>query len=139
MINSERKSTSTHYVSYWYVPGGCDYSNAFTVKEYYDSEAEALERAAEIGEEPPEMAIVVPCSETKPRKRWLGDVPTKCDVTGVPITDTFIDGRTVMGPWACMHPDAHRNYGCGLGIGSGQRYVREQDADGNVHWYKDAG
>lgn len=78
-------------------------------------------------------------TDSKPRKRWLGDIPTKCDVSGDPITDTFIDGRTVMGPWAIMHPKTHKIYGVGLGIGSGQRYVRETDADGNAHWYKDAG
>ena len=34
---------------------------------------------------------------------WLGPV-READDFGDVITDTFIDGKTIMGPWACMTP-----------------------------------
>lgn len=58
---------------------------------------------------------------------WTGKPPAKCDVYGTPITDTFIDGATRMGPWANMHPDTHADVGLGLGTGRGQKYQRQLD------------
>lgn len=67
------------------------------------------------------------------RKVWMGQVPSHCQLTNKPITDTFIDGATRYGPWAIMHPDAHAVNGKGLGTGKGQRYERDA-SDGK--WYK---
>jgi hypothetical protein len=67
----------------------------------------------------------------KMRPCWIGTVPERDDFDD-PITTTFIDGRTVMGPWAIMTPRTHKMRGVGLGTGRGQRYVKE--ADGT--WYK---
>lgn len=60
------------------------------------------------------------------RRRWLGSVGKEDDY-GVEITDTFIDGRTTSGPWAIMAPASFATYGVGLGIGFGQKYVKEDD------------
>lgn len=59
----------THYVSYWYIPGGYDYANAFIVEEPYYSEEEAKLRASEIGENIPEMAIVITAEEYAMRRK----------------------------------------------------------------------
>lgn len=62
---------------------------------------------------------------TTTQKFWHGDVPTVCQVTDQPITDRFVDGATVYGPWACMSPSGHARYGRGLGTGRGQLYQRQ--------------
>lgn len=67
--------------------------------------------------------------------RWFGTVPAKCDLTGKPITDSFVDGATRGGgTWGIMHPDAHATHGMGLGPGRGQRYIKRDGA-----WYKAEG
>ena len=60
------------------------------------------------------------------QKQWTSPAPERCDVCGDQITDTFIDGKTRCGPWACMCPWCHQVEGVGLGIGLGQLY-RQQD------------
>jgi hypothetical protein len=60
-------------------------------------------------------------------KYWCGDVEADCQLCNKPIGDTFIDGRTVMGPWANMCPKCHRGSGTGLGLGKGQRYQKQAD------------
>lgn len=57
----------------------------------------------------------------------LGHPPVKCELTDRPITDTFIDGRTINGNWCYMHPDTHASRGIGLGIGKGQKFEKQQD------------
>lgn len=63
----------------------------------------------------------------KPPKFWSGDPPDKCEFGGEPITDVFIDGKTIMGPWASMCPKCHLTYGTGLGMGKGQMYQKQGD------------
>jgi hypothetical protein len=46
----------------------------------------------------------------------------KCDICHGSVGRVFIDGGTVMGPWACMCTRCHILYGRGLGIGRGQKY-----------------
>jgi hypothetical protein len=61
--------------------------------------------------------------DASPKVRtWMGTTPKKCQLTGANITTAFIDGKTKMGPWAIMSPEAHKVNGCGLGQGRGQRY-----------------
>ena len=60
-------------------------------------------------------------------KKWLGPVPTRCDVCCAQIDDAFIDGRTVYGPWANMCCACHSQIGIGLGTGKGQMYERNDD------------
>lgn len=67
-------------------------------------------------------------------KKWLGPVPTHCDVCCTQINDVFIDGRTVYGPWANMCCECHSQIGVGLGTGKGQKYERD-----NESWVKVAG
>lgn len=56
-------------------------------------------------------------------KKWLGAVGD-CDLCQRSLKqfESFIDGRTVMGPWALMCPDCHKSKGVGLGTGCGQAY-----------------
>lgn len=61
-------------------------------------------------------------------------IPSKDDFNYT-ITDEIIDGRTVMGPWALMTPQAHAIYGLGLGTGYGQKYKKQADG----RWLKIAG
>ena len=56
-------------------------------------------------------------------KVWMGSVPAACDVCQGKITTVFVDGRTKMGPWACMCPGCHKRDGVGLGGGKGQQYT----------------
>jgi hypothetical protein len=62
---------------------------------------------------------------------FLGEVGLK-DSFGDTITDTFIDGKTVRGPWAIMTPMHHGMYGVGLGVGKGQKY----ELTSNGRWLK---
>ena len=67
-------------------------------------------------------------------KKWLGPVPTRCDVCCTQIDDVFIDGRTIYGPWANMCCACHSKIGVGLGTGKGQKYERD-----NESWVKVTG
>ena len=68
-------------------------------------------------------------------KEYMGNAPSHCDICHRPITNTFIDGATRMGPWANMCPRCHHTNGVGLGAGKGQKY--EVNAQGK--WPKTAG
>lgn len=58
---------------------------------------------------------------------WTG-TPPQTDDFGLMIIDEFIDGKTVMGPWAFMTPSSWREIGIGvLGMGYGQRYKKQDD------------
>lgn len=57
-------------------------------------------------------------------KKWESPPPEKCDICSEPITDFFVDGALISGPWACMCPECHEIHGCGFGIGYGQLYWR---------------
>lgn len=59
--------------------------------------------------------------------QWLSQVPEKCDICEMKIKDTFIDGRTKIGPWACMCQTCHKRHGAGLGLGVGQKFKRQDD------------
>ena len=61
------------------------------------------------------------------KKFWLGFAPKTCDICQSAIKDSFIDGRTVDGPWANMCPECHNNYGVGLGTGKGQEYRKTNE------------
>ncbi len=57
---------------------------------------------------------------------WASPVPSADDF-GDTITDTFIDGKTIYGPWAAMTPASWTAHGVTdkLGLGIGQRYERQ--------------
>jgi len=56
------------------------------------------------------------------KKQWLSLAPTECDLCHEGLKDCFIDGKTTYGPWATMCPTCHNLFGCGLGLGKGQKY-----------------
>jgi hypothetical protein len=58
------------------------------------------------------------------------------DDFGVPYKSVMIDGKTRMGPWACMTEESWAVYGVGrLGTGLGQKYERQADG----RWLKTEG
>ena len=60
-------------------------------------------------------------------KYWMSPAPTECDIDQTPITNRFVDGVTIMGPWANMCPACHAKLGRGLGLGKGQEYTKQED------------
>lgn len=67
---------------------------------------------------------------------WLGSEPKACDICTKPIKDTFIDGATRMGPWGILCPSCHKSHGVGLGIGKGQKYVKQSSGPFAGRWLK---
>jgi hypothetical protein len=55
-------------------------------------------------------------------KYWHGSV-ANCDICSREIKREFVDGKTVMGPWALMCRRCVGSYGVGLGLGRGQKYL----------------
>jgi hypothetical protein len=56
---------------------------------------------------------------------WMGVVGDTDDF-GKPYVDEMIDGKTKMGPWACMTPGSWLLHGVRkLGTGFGQKYSRQ--------------
>lgn len=60
--------------------------------------------------------------KSTPKKKWKGKVPERCDGCDDILEGTFIDGKTVFGPWATMCENCHTTHGVGLGLGKGQKY-----------------
>jgi hypothetical protein len=59
---------------------------------------------------------------------YRSSVPQFCQVQeDRKIIDRFVDGKTLYGPWANMHPETHEVYGVGLGTGRGQMYQKQPD------------
>jgi len=58
----------------------------------------------------------------KAEKVWHGVMPEVCDLCQQPITNKFIDGKTIFGPWALMCTKCYDELGVGLGLGKGQEY-----------------
>lgn len=57
----DKTPSSTHMVSLWYIPGGCDYSNA-EIREIFFDNAESAERFHKLYDCLPEMAAIIPCT-----------------------------------------------------------------------------
>lgn len=68
---------------------------------------------------------------------WISPVPEKCDTCTTPIVGIFYDGKTTVGPWACMCPSCfYMGPGVGkLGTGFGQEYKKQPDG----RWKKTGG
>lgn len=66
---------------------------------------------------------------------WTADVPTYCEISMQQIIDCFVGGVTPMGSWGHMHPDTHSDFGCGFGLGRGQKYEKQPDG----RWLKTKG
>jgi len=63
----------------------------------------------------------------KPALYWHGTIPAGCDCCGIGIHSEFVDGATIHGPWANLHPTCHLRIGRGIGPGLGQRYRKQDD------------
>jgi hypothetical protein len=72
---------------------------------------------------------------TKSNIYWMGEV-NRCGICNGKILKTFVDGRTVRGPWQPMHIRCHALFGVGLGVGMGQRYEKQADSK---RWLKVGG
>ena len=82
-------------------------------------------------DKPSEKTFGVAVKRGDHRVYWAGKIG-ETDDFGELITDTFIDGKTTIGPWAIMTPASWLRYGVGCGTGKGQRY--EKTASGR--WLK---
>ena len=58
----ERTARTTHYVSMWYIPGGCDYTNAKPAVLFFNKEETAKAFAAKWSAHP-ELAMAGPISD----------------------------------------------------------------------------
>lgn len=71
--------------------------------------------------------------------KWLGKVPTHCNICRNTIQRTFVDAPTTSGQWAIMCPSCHpihaRHPGK-LGTGCGQKFEKQGTGD---DWIKTAG
>jgi hypothetical protein len=53
--------------------------------------------------------------------RWIG-MPSHCDVCGHAIGDFFYDAKLREGWWGLVCEQCFNRFGCGLGLGRGQKY-----------------
>jgi len=56
------------------------------------------------------------------KKEWISPAPKECDLCHQKLTNSFVDGKTDLGPWGIMCCQCHAIHGSGLGIGRGQQY-----------------
>lgn len=54
--------------------------------------------------------------------KWLSPPPKECDLCHNELTNTFVDGKTIWGPWANMCTRCHGEFGFGFGTGNGQEF-----------------
>jgi hypothetical protein len=73
-----------------------------------------------------DMEVPMPIKGGGVAKYYHGNVSEKDDF-GVRIDNEFVDGATTMGSWAIMAPSSFEVYGKGLGLGKGQKYVKQPD------------
>ena len=68
--------------------------------------------------------------EARPKQHvfWQSPAPERCDFSGTPIDNEFVDGH-VPGDrrWGCFHPGIYKQCGGTLGTGWGQRYVKQPE------------
>lgn len=74
----------------------------------------------------------------KMRFFWSGSTPENCDLCKQEITTSFVDGKTVHGPWGILCSYCHRLYGVGLGTGKGRKYAKVVK-DKTVRWERIGG
>lgn len=67
---------------------------------------------------------------------WQSSPPDSCQICHTPITDTFLDAKTLEAGWACMCVKCWGTKTARhLGLGYGQRYDRQPDG----RWLKTGG
>lgn len=59
-------------------------------------------------------------------RKWMGPIPTHCDICGSQLKGHFVDGATTLegsnGAWGIMCMSCFTLDGVGLGMGRGQKY-----------------
>jgi len=73
-------------------------------------------------------------SKTLKLRYWAGD-PKECDVCNKPFDKMMYDAATTFGGWGNLCQTCFGRYGTGLGVGRGQRYVKQEDG----RWLKTGG
>jgi len=63
----------------------------------------------------------------KPEVLWTGTPVSECNICDTKIEEVFIDGATWRGAWAIMCPNCYASHGIGLGLGKGQKFVKQDD------------
>ena len=59
----------------------------------------------------------------KQQVKWIGTVPTACQLCHRDLKHEFIDGRLrFCTAWAIVCSSCHNTHGYGLGVGKGQKY-----------------
>lgn len=56
----------------------------------------------------------------------------QCDICSKDFDNVMYDAKTRQGPWANMCQACFDQYAIGLGVGLGQKYIKQEDG-----WYKD--
>lgn len=56
------------------------------------------------------------------KHKWSSPLPKKCEICDNKLGEFFVDGRTIFGPWAILCEKCYESFGCGLGVGNGQKY-----------------
>ena len=60
-------------------------------------------------------------------KEWIGSPPENCNICQDELVSSFVDGKTIYGPWAIMCATCHEKVGTGIGTGHGQSYSKMGD------------
>lgn len=58
--NDTPNSDTKFVVSWWHIPGGCQYDHAMALEAFFPDQVSADSFCREVGTMPPEMAIVIP-------------------------------------------------------------------------------
>lgn len=66
-------------------------------------------------------------SDKTEEKYWEGSEPKGCELCEDDFHGIFIDGRTQWNCWGMLCVVCHNNCGIGLGLGKGQKYVKQPD------------
>ena len=53
---------------------------------------------------------------------WLSKLPKVCDLCHRELIGTFVDAKTIHGPWVVLCSSCFIDYGVGLGTDKGQLY-----------------
>jgi len=69
---------------------------------------------------------------------WISEPPVRCDISGLLIGKSFVDGHLPgQTTWGCFDPEIFARMGGTLGLGLGQRYVKQPEGQEDAgRWLK---